>query len=260
MDTELNMLYLKLKQIQSKGWIKNRRPGNSGGIGNTLEDLLHIPENNLPLPDFGKWELKTQRKKTTSLLTLFHLEPNPKKSFIVSRVLLPKYGWPHQKAGIIYPITERSFRQTISTNSYSDRGFRVNIDWNKQIIFITFNYSAINNSHSLWRDYVAKTTGINDILPTPYWNFKDIENKLNTKLNNLMYIKASTKKINNEDYFKYEQIEIYIQPSLNKFLSLLSKGAIFVDFDARTGHNHGTKFRIKPDKKIDLYENHIIIK
>jgi len=28
-----------------------------------------------------------------------------------------------------------------------------------------------------------------------------------------------------------------------------------VDFDARTGHNHGTKFRFRKNKLIDLYEN-----
>ncbi|MGC8546014.1 MAG: MvaI/BcnI family restriction endonuclease, partial [Athalassotoga sp.] len=33
------------------GWISNNRPGNVGGIGNTLEDLLGIKENHLPLPN-----------------------------------------------------------------------------------------------------------------------------------------------------------------------------------------------------------------
>ncbi len=39
----------KLLEIKSKGWIKNARYGNCGGVGNTLEDLLGIKENNLPL-------------------------------------------------------------------------------------------------------------------------------------------------------------------------------------------------------------------
>ena len=29
---------------------------------------------------------------------------------------------------------------------------------------------------------------------------------------------------------------------------------ILVDFDARTGHNHGTKFRLREDKLPDLYD------
>ncbi|MFH1831126.1 MAG: MvaI/BcnI family restriction endonuclease [Pseudomonadota bacterium] len=30
----------KLQEIRQMGWIKNEWPGNTGGIGNTLEDLL----------------------------------------------------------------------------------------------------------------------------------------------------------------------------------------------------------------------------
>lgn len=36
-----------------------------------------------------------------------------------------------------------------------------------------------------------------------------------------------------------------------KFIEAVEKGVIYVDFDARTGHNHGTKFRIK-SKDISL--------
>ena len=50
-----------LLEIRSKGWIKNARPGNVGGIGNTLESLLGIEENNLPIPNASEWELKCQR-------------------------------------------------------------------------------------------------------------------------------------------------------------------------------------------------------
>ena len=39
-------LIRKLKEIAKMGWIENARHGNQGGIGNTLEDLLGIEENN----------------------------------------------------------------------------------------------------------------------------------------------------------------------------------------------------------------------
>ena len=44
-------LIAKLKEISAMGWIPNARRGNAGGIGNTLEDLLGIKENNLPIPN-----------------------------------------------------------------------------------------------------------------------------------------------------------------------------------------------------------------
>ena len=32
----------KLKEIESRGWIRNTRKGNDGAVGNVLEDLLGI--------------------------------------------------------------------------------------------------------------------------------------------------------------------------------------------------------------------------
>ena len=46
-DTLATMLI----EIRNRGWIPNARPGNSCGVGNTLEDLLGIEENNLPIPN-----------------------------------------------------------------------------------------------------------------------------------------------------------------------------------------------------------------
>ena len=51
-------LIAKLKEISAMGFIPNARRGNAGGIGNTLEDLLGIKENNLPIPNAAEWELK----------------------------------------------------------------------------------------------------------------------------------------------------------------------------------------------------------
>src|SRR3989338_6845441 len=115
----------KIKQIRDLRWIKNGRQGNVGGIGNTLEDLLGIKENNLPIPNAAERELKTQRIKTSSLTTLFHIEPSPRVIRFVPQVLAPKYGWSHQEGGKKYPKGEMSFRQTIHGGSRSDRGVKV---------------------------------------------------------------------------------------------------------------------------------------
>ena len=96
----------KLKEIVNTGWIPNARRGNQGGIGNTLEDLLGIKENNLPIPNAAEWELKAQRLNSSSLTTLFHIEPSPRAVGFVSQILLPKYGWAHQEAGKKYTSKE----------------------------------------------------------------------------------------------------------------------------------------------------------
>src|SRR4051812_5429415 len=108
-------LIAKFKEIAATGWISNARHGNHGGVGNTLEDLLGIKENNLPIPNAAEWELKAQRNsQAKSLLTLVHMEPSPRAVKFVPRILLPDYGWRHEKAGAEYPSNEMSFRQTIS--------------------------------------------------------------------------------------------------------------------------------------------------
>ena len=131
--TKEDLIY-SLKAIRDLGWILNARPGNAGGVGNTLEDLLGIKENNLPLPNASEWELKCQRSNTTSLITLFHMEPSPRAFKFVPNILLPKYGWPHEEAGTRYPENEMSFRQTISGAQRTDRGFKVEVDLNKNKI------------------------------------------------------------------------------------------------------------------------------
>lgn len=46
----------ELRGIREKGWIISGRHGNHGAVGNTLEDLLGIEENNLPIPNAAEWE------------------------------------------------------------------------------------------------------------------------------------------------------------------------------------------------------------
>jgi hypothetical protein len=42
--------------------------------------------------------------------------------------------------------------------------------------------------------------------------------------------------------------------TMEKFLNGLREGFVLVDFDARSGHNHGTKFRLRRNRLPDLYE------
>jgi hypothetical protein len=43
--------------------------------------------------------------------------------------------------------------------------------------------------------------------------------------------------------------------SFDRFLNAIEGGFVLVDFDARTGHNHGTKFRLKQDCFSKVYTN-----
>ena len=87
----------RLNEIARQGWMPSLRPLNAGGIGNTIDDRLGIAENNLAIADTAQWEIKSHRVGSTSLLTLFHMEPETRAERVVPRLLLPMYGWPHRR-------------------------------------------------------------------------------------------------------------------------------------------------------------------
>src|SRR3990167_2790309 len=250
----------KLKEIAAMGWIPNARRGNAGGIGNTLEDLLGIEENNLPMPNSAEWELKTQRASTTSLTTLFHTEPSPRAVKFVPQIFLPLYGWKHDEAGKKYGKGEMSFRQTIHGHNPSDRGFMVKIDRTQKKILISFDSSKVVKKHKKWLNSVKKRVGnLNEIDPQPYWGFDDLEHKAGTKLLNCFYVQAEVKKENGKEFYWYKKVQMLRKFRFDGFLKALEEGKVLVDFDARTGHNHGTKFRLRQDCLPMLYEKQTII-
>lgn len=242
----------ELKNISARGWIENARDGNHGGIGNTLEDLLGITENNLPIPNAAEWELKSQRLNTTSLTTLFHIEPSPRAIKFVPHVLLLKYGWPHKEAGMKYPANEMSFRQTIH-GIPSDRGFMVKVDRVNRKLIISFDKNKVSEKHNHWLNTVEGRVGLSELEPQPYWGFDDLSNKAGTKLLNCFYVQAEVKKQDGKEFYRYSKVMMLQNFSFDGFLTQIEKGNILVDFDARTGHNHGTKFRMRQNCLPSLY-------
>lgn len=245
----------ELREIREMGWIPNARPGNQGGVGNTLEDLLEIEENNLPIPNAAEWELKTQRGNSSSLTTLFHMEPSPRAIKFVPKILLPYYGWPHKNAGKKYPATEMSFRQTIGNQGRSSRGFKVVIDETNRKVLISFDSNYVDPEHVEWLQNVEKAISIGELDPQPYWGFDDLFHKAGTKLTNVFYVQADRKKEGGIEYFHYNRISTLQGFQLDGFLNALREGNLLVDFDARTGHNHGTKFRLRQNARSTLYTN-----
>lgn len=252
-------LIAELKNISSMGYIENRRAGNQGGIGNTLEDLLGITENNLPIPNAAEWELKTQRINTTSLTTLFHIEPSPTAMKFVPQILLLKYVWTHKEAGAKYSNNEMSFRQTIHGLSPSDRGFMVKIDRTNRKVLISFDSSKVSYRHKDWLNAVKDRIGLSELDPQPYWGFDDLEAKAGTKLHNCFYVQADIKKMDGKEFYRYSKVMMLQKFSFDGFLDQIEKGNVLIDFDARTGHNHGTKFRLRQKFLPMLYEEVTII-
>ena len=252
-------LIAKLKKISAMGFVPNARKGNHGGIGNTLEDLLGIKENNLPIPNAAEWELKAQRLNSTSLTTLFHMEPSPRAVRFVPQILLPLYGWAHQEDGKKSPKGEMSFRQTIHGNSRSDRGFKVVINRKEKKVLISFDSKSVDLKHKNWLKFVKKNVGLGELDPQPYWGFDDLEHKAGTKLLNTFYVQAEVEIRRKKEFYHYTKVTMLQKFNFKGFLKALNEGKILVDFDARTGHNHGTKFRMRQNCLPMLYEKSTVI-
>ncbi len=238
-------LLQKLKDVKALGWIHTSRSKNDGAVGNTLEDLLEIPENNLGIANTVDWELKAQRKATSSLITLFHIDPKPRKpKSVVAKVLLPFYGWAHQEAGLKYGADEMSFRATLNAVNYTDRGIKISIDSVNRKVNIVFNPSKCDERH---RDWLERVTGYhgNEEQVIAFWDFDDLQKKCAGKIRNTIYVNADARIVDGQEEFKYDKIELLEDFAFNNLLRGLISGNILIDFDARTGHNHGTKFRIK---------------
>jgi hypothetical protein len=241
----------RLKRVQEMGWIKSLRPLNSGGIGNTIDSLLGFPESNLPISDTAQWELKSHRMGSSSLLTLFHMEPEPRDSKVVVNVLLPNYGWA-DKAGRPH---ELSFRQTLRATMATDRGFGLAVDRQGQKVVVYFDATKVHTRHAEWIRSVEERVGLGPLHPQPYWHFQDLFFKASTKLLNSFYVEAETKKAGTDEHFRVSSVLMLQGFDTDKFVLAIQEGEALVDFDARTHHNHGTKFRLRQDSIPRLYRS-----
>ena len=184
-----------------------------------------------------------------------HMEASPRALKFVPNILLPKYGCKHELADTDYPADEMSFRQTIHGLERSDRGFMVKIDKSNRKVLISFDASKVNSRHTDWVELVKKRVGLGELNPQPYWGFDDLNHKAGTKLLNTFYVQAEVMKDGDKEFFHYNRILILRGFSVDNFVTALVEGNVLVDFDARSGHNHGTKFRLRQNARPKLYSD-----
>ncbi len=70
---------------------------------------------------------------------------------------------------------------------------------------------------------------------------------IGAKVKNCFYVIADTRVEQRHEFFKYVKLLVLSGFSFDGFLECI------VDFDARTGHNHWTKFRIRQNHWHGLY-------
>lgn len=233
----------KFLQIKEKGFVPNTRPNNQdGGIGNTLEDLLGIQENNLTQADFRGIEIKSQRLFNTSYISLFTKSPTHPKS--ANNHLRQTFGEIRQE--------EHTDKKILYASIFAHR---------QSIVYDKYKMSLqINHNHQ--RLYLIVNDLNNNLLSNEvYWDFPTLQ-KSAKKLKNLLLVFADTQTKNNQKYHHFTKAQLYLNFNFDKFLTELQNGNIM--FDIRIGvynsgknygktHDHGSGFRIKKENFHLLY-------
>src|SRR3990167_3533405 len=173
----------ELQRVKKLGFMPTHRVGDTG-IGKTLEDLLHIKENNIPLHDIaGIAELKAYRRSAKSMLTLFTLEPLPSGGDR-DRILLDGFGYSKRDNQ-----RSKELHSTLSCKRYNAQNLRLLVEKNK-----------------------IRVKGKNRRLNI-YWDMGSVEKKFNAKLPALIYVLADSKIINGSEYFHFN--EAYLLENFN---------------------------------------------
>ena len=92
-----------------------------------------------------------------------------------------------------------------------------------------------------------------------FWERKYVEDEIRNKLDNTLFCLVKSKVVDGEKYFSFESATLLSKFNPSKLQQLFENHALYVDFDARTRHNHGTKFRIDIKSIDKLFEKSIQI-
>jgi hypothetical protein len=139
--------------------------------------------------------------------------------------------------------------------AYTDRGFKVIVDRAERKVSISFDAKFVDSRHVAWLETVSNRIGLGELSPQPYWGFQDLANKAGTKLLNCFYVQVEVKREGAQEFFWYSRIFMLQNFEIEGLLLGIEQGDVFVDFDARSGHNHGTKFRLRRNQLPMLYHN-----
>lgn len=220
--------------IKLKGFVESHRTHNTG-IGKTFEDLIGISENNNFLADYEDvLELKSSRELSTSMVTLFTKAPtNPKG---MNSIMRETYGEPDQKAGGLKTV-HTTFSALKFNTFFGKFGFKLEVDEQKRRIYI-----LIKN---------LQTGKIENI--EVYYDFDDIKEVIEKKLDYVAYIKAETKTENGKEFFNFKKAILLNGLTFDKFIRFVKEGLILYDIRIgvyRSGkmkgktHDHGSGFRV----------------
>ncbi len=226
----LNKIISKLQEIENKGFIPSLRRGSTG-IGYTFETLFGLQENNIPIPDVGgRVEIKTIRRDSQSLITLFTF--NRGVWHLKQKEFIQKYGYIDEKG-------RYALKNTLFYGKPIPQGISLDIDESMNIIYLV----DVNTGEKL-----------------ATWDVYVMVGKFMVKLSRLLLVIADRKVEQGREYFHYNEAYLLTNPSPRSFLKAFKDSSIGIDIrmhlkESGAVRNRGTAFRVRERYLTELYEN-----
>ncbi len=223
----------RLKEIKEGPFEPSHRKDDTG-IGKTLEDLVGIKENNFAGPDGIETELKSTRKHSSSMLTLFTKSPLPRG---INTKLRLEYGYHDEK-----------FKDKLILHTTINA-----IDYNK--IKKENGLKIVRKEDRIEIHFHRPPKKIPD-MQTPYWLNETLQQHITKKYpKQLLYVKADSRIVNDTEEFHYNEAWLLRGFDGKTFFQKLGEGIL--DVDIRLGiydsgpnigkyHDHGTGIRVRP--------------
>lgn len=225
-------------QICDEGFIKSHR-ANDTGIGKTLEDLLHIEENDSQAPDFADYELKAHRiNGSNSMTTLVTISPDVKGA---NNKLREDFGY----------VTEDS------------NGLKI-----LHATLTTGNETGENALGLMFKDDKLYITSSGRPIDYAYYSFGSIAKGLKSKYptGKAVFAEAISRGPRNDEELHYVRATLATGLNMNNFFEMIQDGRI--KYDIRLGvyktpnrpeygrsHDHGSGFRIFPKDTKYLFDD-----
>ena len=210
-------------------------PKDNKNCGLKLEELLETTGGEFNIPDFYDIEIKATQYHEKKEITLFSHPPYGNHVFPM-QYISNKYGYPdryYKNIKILKGLVKSNMKTKIGLFYY----YKLHVNVPEKRIYL----NIYNNFFQLIESNI-------------YWDFDELKDMLERKLNNLAIFIAEKKIINNEDYYVYKELYFYKLKNFETFISELKNGNIYITINTgvyKTGYregqfvDHGCAFKIK---------------
>jgi hypothetical protein len=202
--SEFKKAFAKLK---SAGWVQSKRKGPTG-VGQTLEQLIGLDENNIALPDLVSVELKSHRIGSSSMITLFTF---------------------NRKAWKMPPL------QAVKDYGTPDKEGRLGL---------YFTMSRTPNSMGLFLHLEGGTVSVRHISGRiiAEWQLACLADRFMQKLPGLVFVSAFSEMRGDSEWFKYDRAQLLAGTSPEIIRNQVLEGNILFDirFTTRASNREST--------------------